>query len=518
VANFPDSNVDYTSKDFSSMLDRLQSTIDTVFPKWTDKSRANFGNILLESFAFILDHLTYYQDSYARESRWSTARSRRNLISLAKLVGFEPKSASAASTDLEVTFVRPDAAPVGGVTVTVAEGDTFRNLSQIDTVVFQATAEVTGTILEGETTIVLTIPVKNSTKITNSFESTDQADQNFFLSSSPVIDGTVSLSAAPYGLFAEVPNFLNSSSDDAHFTVAYNDTDKAVVTTGSGVNGGIPSGTVSISYEIGGGARGNLIAGTIVSVDKSYNDSIGTTLSVTCTNPEAASGGSDRETNASIRARAPETVTVQQRSVSRSDYRVVAEQVDGVARALMFTSNEDEAVQENTGELVIVPFGGGQPSSDLLTEVKSQFVNTGDTEAPFPRTLTFEVEVYGPDYFEIDVRAVIFIANGQVPATVAATVRSNLEQYFAITTTTGEQNPTVLFGAQYLDVNGESTNQLAKSDIFNVVRDTVGVRKIGDTASSFLLNNASSDVTLGPRQFPTLGDVVLIDGDTGATL
>lgn len=515
MPSFPENNVDYTAKDFSSMLDRLQSTIDTVFPKWTDKSRANFGNILLESFAFVLDHLTYYQDSYARESRWSTARSRRNLISLAKLVGFEPKSAAAASTDLEITFTRPSAAPAGGVTVTVLEGDTFRNLSKIDTVVFQATGGVSGTILEGETTLVLTVPVKNSTKVTNSFESTDQADQIFFLSSSPVIDGTVSLSAAPYGLFTEVDNFLNSSSSDAHFTVAYNDVDKAVVATGSGVNGGIPSGTVSISYEIGGGARGNLIPGTIVSVDKSYQDSIGSPLSIVCTNPQAASGGSDRETNASIRARAPETVRVQQRSVSREDYRIVAEAVDGVARALMFTSNEDVAVQENTGELVVVPFGGGQPSSVLLTEVKNQFVGQ---DAPFPRTLTFSLETYGPDYFEIDVRAVIFIANGEVPATVASTVRSNLQQYFAITTTTGEQNPTVLFGAQYLDVNGESTNQLAKSDIFNVVRDTIGVRKIGDTPSSFLLNNAGSDVTLGPRQFPTLGDVVLIDGDTGDTL
>ena len=130
MAIFPESNVDYTSKDFASMLDRLNQTVDTVFPQWTDRSRANFGNILLESFCFVLDHLTYYQDSYARESRWTTARTRKALISLTKLIGFEPKTSSAATADLEVTFTRATVAPVGGVTVTVEQGDSFSTVSK----------------------------------------------------------------------------------------------------------------------------------------------------------------------------------------------------------------------------------------------------------------------------------------------------------------------------------------------------------------------------------------------------
>jgi hypothetical protein len=36
------------------------------------------------------------------------------------------------------------------------------------------------------------------------------------------------------------------------------------------------------------------------------------------------------------------------------------------------------------------------------------------------------------------------------------------------------------------DANGDPAGEVAVSDVFNVVRDVVGVRKIGDGAESFL--------------------------------
>ncbi len=57
------------------------------------------------------------------------------------------------------------------------------------------------------------------------------------------------------------------------------------------------------------------------------------------------------------------------------------------------------------------------------------------------------------------------------------------------------------------------------SDVFNTIRDTDGVRKIGDKHGDLKLNGLPSDVDLQLHEFPTLGpSVTLINGDTGAII
>jgi hypothetical protein len=67
-------------------------------------------------------------------------------------------------------------------------------------------------------------------------------------------------------------------------------------------------------------------------------------------------------------------------------------------------------------------------------------------------------------------------------------------------------------------VDGNATNLLAFSDIYNAVRDTTGVLRIGSAANDFLLNGARTDVPIAQKQFPVLGTVVIVDGDTGLVL
>jgi hypothetical protein len=55
----------------------------------------------------------------------------------------------------------------------------------------------------------------------------------------------------------------------------------------------------------------------------------------------AASGGADRQTVASAKLLAPESLRTVTRTVTREDFEINARRVSGVARALMLTSNED---------------------------------------------------------------------------------------------------------------------------------------------------------------------------------
>ena len=80
---------DYTDKDFDALRARLIALVRSVFPDWSDFSVASFGNVLLEMYAFVGDVVTFYLDNQARESRLVTATQRKNVIALAKLLGFQ---------------------------------------------------------------------------------------------------------------------------------------------------------------------------------------------------------------------------------------------------------------------------------------------------------------------------------------------------------------------------------------------------------------------------------------------
>ena len=108
-----------------------------MFPDWTDFNVANFGNILLEMYAFVGDVLTFYQDNQARESRLLTATQRKNLIGLTKLLGFRPAGARAATAEEVFTLAAPPAADV-----VVRQGMRVLTASVTEPVAFQLLADV----------------------------------------------------------------------------------------------------------------------------------------------------------------------------------------------------------------------------------------------------------------------------------------------------------------------------------------------------------------------------------------
>jgi len=226
--------------------------------------------------------------------------------------------------------------------------------------------------------------------------------------------------------------------------------------------------------------------------------------------------------------------------VAREDYEIVAEQVSGVSRALHLTRNEYDGIAENSGILFVMPDGGGTPSQALLDEVLEQFESTTTTPPPYPHINTFNLLVQTVAYLEIDHSVRAFKSNGTTSAQLKAAVESALETFYSstiaastllqisprvaaragITSADGDdlvRNPLVDFGFYFKDTDGNPANQLAWSDVFNIVRDLDEVRKL-DVDDGLLLNGVRADVDLVAFYFPTLGTIEIIDGDTGQTI
>lgn len=511
MTSFLPPSVDYTDKDFDAIDDRMGRLIRSVFPTWTDFNVLNFGNILKEAFSFVGDVLTFYQDAQAGESRIVTATQRRSMIALAKLIGFELPGATAATVDVTISL---DSPPIGSVTIPA--GDVVRTEEITEAIEFQLlTDAVIAPAADPPETVVT---VENSESQEEIFTSTGLGDQSFLLARTPFLDGSLDGGITTgQGTWEEVQDFLESGPTDLHFAVEVDQNDRARVTFGDGTNGLIPTGTITMGYKIGGGSAGNVEAESIKVIRGSYQDSLGNPVRAAVINPLAASGGAPRMSVALAKIRAPQSLRVLNRTVAREDYEINAVRVPGVARALMLTSDQDPGLSENSGILRVIPEAGGEPSSTMIDNVRTMVTET------YPNTVTFFVLVAGPIYKTIDVAATVYLRQGSNAATVRAAILENLASYFAITTPdpdTGDlvPNPLIDFGYNFKDESGNPAGEIPFSDIFNVVRDTSGVRKIGDKFEDFLLNGTDRDVELPIAEFPILGTVTLTNGDTGLVL
>jgi hypothetical protein len=503
-------SIDYSDKDFESLRARLFDLIRSVFPAWTADAAANFGNLLVESFCFVGDVLTYYQDQQAREGRFAFVQMRKNMIALCKLIGYELSGAEAATGDVVLTItnaadlvgtVTPDTSPV--VIATDALTDPVRGEIQ---------GAVAFDLSLGETQKTFTWR-HSLTQTPFVVASTGKKDQQITVPFGPFLQGTDGVSTPTQGPWQRVDSFFNSGPTDPHYRIAVDQNERATFIFGDDQNGAIPIGNITLTYETGGGIAGNVEAGSLKRIEQSFFDSVGTRAYLEATNPADTEGGIPREEVEAARINAPESLRVLNRTVAREDYEINARRVPGVGRSLMLTSNEDTAIGENRGKLFVIPTTGGTPSSGLLDDVFEMCTVT------YPNTVTFQLEVLAAVYKTIDVVAVVYLRQNVTPSAAKAAVVEALEDFFEPMLADGTPNPNVDFGYNYKDEDGNPAGEIAWSDVFNVVRDlTAYLRKVDAGPDGFTLNTVRDDIYLPNWQFPKLGNVTVINGDTGTEI
>lgn len=501
-------SLDYTDLDFDALLARLQQLIAAAFPKWTDQNVANFGNILVQLIAFTGDVQGFYQNKQARETRWSQAFQRKNLLSMIKLIGYVAAGAEAAQADVTFTIA---AAALG--TVTFPKGTLVSTLDVTAPIKYQLTDDLI--LSPGQTTAVATM--ENSEFESDTFPSTGNANQSVTLTRTPYLPGSLTVIASN-GTFVEVESLLNSSATDRNFVVVVDQNDRARADFGNGINGAIPSGTLIANYKTGGGAAGVVEDGALTKIDGSFTDSFGNPVQVTVTNVLKSQGGADHQSNGSLRQLAPLSLRTSDRTIAREDYEIVALGLTTqVSRALMLMKKNDPGILENSGILFIVPPAGGTAPQSTFDAITAAFVAR-------PYAPTFNLAIQQAPYLLINVFARIYLSRGAIAATVKSAVLTNLSAFFEDRISdpnsddVGAPNPNVDFGFKIQGADGNPTGLLPLSNVWNVVRDTIGVVKMDPASSGFLLNGVHTDIPILTRQFPKLGTVTLINADTGVAL
>jgi len=504
---------DYSNgKDFASLDARVDSLIESLWPTWTNKAKASWRNILKSLNPWCLDFLTFYADKQSREGRIAFTQLRKNMVALCKLIDYMLDPASVAGADVTLTVLNPSTVtghvrvnPPGATVIIGTEDPVAPIRGEVQDVIdIDVGGGITSQIVSWRHAIWKPVYVQASTGLPNQFVR---------LPFGPFVAGTGIVSTLTQGAFTRVDNFLLSGPTDKHYREEIDHNDLGTFYFGDGTNGVIPIGDIRSEYENGGGITGNVDSGKLKKIEGSFIDDAGHTVYLSATNAADAAGGFPREEVDGARVNAPASLRAMTRCVAREDFEIVAMLVSWVGRALMLTSNEyPEGIDENHGILFCLPKGGGVPSSSQLAEVETKCT------VEYPHTVTFQLDVQAVVYHVLNFVIWAWPKEGTSPTTMKANIVANLEDFVEPMLASGAPNTSVGFGFEYKDEDGEPTGEIPLSDLFDIVRDTVGVRKIGAASDQFTINGMHTDVAISLYKFPSLGTVTVIDGRTGTEI
>jgi len=101
-------DVKYLSKDFISLKSELINFSKTYFPNtYRDFSPSSPGMMFIEMAAYVGDVLSFYTDQAFKEGMIQNSTERKNIISLAKFLGYKIKPTKAATAIIDLFQLCP---------------------------------------------------------------------------------------------------------------------------------------------------------------------------------------------------------------------------------------------------------------------------------------------------------------------------------------------------------------------------------------------------------------------------
>jgi hypothetical protein len=309
-------------------FDAIKSNLKTFLQDQTQFSDYNFEGsgfaVLLDTLAYNTHYLGFNANMLANELYLDSADIRKNIVSLAKMLGYTPSSPRAPIANIDILLNNATGASVtmdkGTVFTTTVEGLTYQFVTNEDTTITPADGVYRFS----------NINLYEGTLVTYRYtvDSSD-ADQRFVIPSVNADTSTLKVtvqtssgdsSSSTYTLASGLKSLTSTSK--AYF-LQETDTGKFEVYFGDGVIGQkLSDGNIVILEYIvtnkteANGASSFVLSG---SIDSFTNVSISTN--------SVAQGGSEAETKESIRFNAPLQYTAQDRAVTTTDYETLIKSI-----------------------------------------------------------------------------------------------------------------------------------------------------------------------------------------------
>lgn len=270
------------------MVDKAHVLANEFFPAWTDRSKADFGQFIVELLAMQSEKDFWYINAFANERHLRDMSVYADAFVRSIEMGYEPQLHQGASAPFTFTFAAGDALtiPVGGLVVSpVGTGLQFTNDAPVVVTLSVAPLVLTLTLNEGSF---------NSTTVTFNGHETPITKSGMDLDSVSVVIND--------SLWSRVRVFGQSGPQSKHYALLPDENASVTVYFGDEGFGLRPSvgDTLLVRYRLCAGLAGNTPKNTV-----NVNTAPSVRLITQVLMVDAAKGGVTQESLASLKNSAP---------------------------------------------------------------------------------------------------------------------------------------------------------------------------------------------------------------------
>jgi len=266
------------------------------------------------------------------ESFLDSATLRENVVSLARNIGYVPRSRSAAKAQISFTINTTSTTP----TLTLAAGLVCIGASENQTITFSIPSSITTTVNNGVATFS-NIDVFQGTYLSKQFLVDGSLDQRFLLDNSFIDSSTIVVNVTgpnETGIGREYSlanNILNIDATSETYLIQEVQDEKYELLFGDGYFGRkLDNGTIiTATYIVTDGISGNGSSTFSYSgrVLDSLNNPVVPTNNILITTDQSAQNGGDIESIDSIKYFAPRIYASQYRAVTARDYEAIIQSI-----------------------------------------------------------------------------------------------------------------------------------------------------------------------------------------------
>ena len=329
--------------DFDGIKDNLKTFLSQQ-DEFTDYDFEGSGmNILLDVLAYNTHYLGYNANMLANEMYLDSADQRSSVVSLAKQVGYTPRSASSSKARINVLMNNAT-----GSTVTMSRGTKFTTTVDETNYSFVNNADVSISPLDGVYQFS-DLDIYEGTYLNYKYTAnTSDKDQRFIIPNNNVDTTTLTVkvqessSDSTTNTYKLASGITNLDSTSKVYFLQEIENGRFEVYFGDGVLGeAIADGNIVIldyitcNRDEPNGATSFTLSGTI----DGFSD-------VTITTQGVAAGGDAPETIKSIKYNAPRDYTAQDRAVTADDYKVLVKSLYVNAQSVQVYGGEDAATPD----------------------------------------------------------------------------------------------------------------------------------------------------------------------------
>ena len=325
--------------DFDNIKQNLRSFLQDQ-PEFSDYNFEGSGfAVLLDTLAYNTHYLGFNANMLANEMYLDSADIRKNVVSLAKMLGYTPTSAKSPVANVDILLNN-----ASGATVSMAKGTAFTSKVNDVNYQFVTNEDIIMTPQDGVYRFS-NVNIYEGTLATYRYtvDSTD-VDQKFIIPNVNADTSTLKViiqnsnsdtTQTVYTLASGLKGLTNTSK--AYF-LQETDNSKFEIYFGDGVIGNkLSDGNIVIlEYVVSNKEEANGASSFALS------GSIGGFTNATITTNSVAQGGSESETKESIRFNAPLQYTAQDRAVTTTDYETLVKSIYPNVQSISAWGGEDD--------------------------------------------------------------------------------------------------------------------------------------------------------------------------------